>query len=344
MSSEAIRKQVEFYFSDSNYRRDTFLKAAAESDPDGFVAISVLLTFNRLKSLTTDVAVVADAIESSEQLILSSDRKKVKRANPLPETDESAAKSLYVKGYPTDDAEVTIDSISEQFSVYGRVLYVKMRTTKDRTSNASHFKGSVIIEFDTVESMEKALAAAVDSEGKVILGYKGKPFVVVSTFAAWLADKKAYAETQTGKKRKAATAEAVEEAAEPEPVREVSYQAGLVIALADLPTHLTAVEWKEFLRTIGDVRFVEYTNESTEAVIRCADSEASEKVLQALNVPVEVPKAEKPLQLSARLLTGEEEKAYWVKNDADFKARRDSRNKQGKGRGRGRGNQKRARN
>ena len=61
MSSDldAIRKQVEFYFSDSNYRKDTFLKAAAESDPDGFVAISVLLTFNRLKSLTTDVAVVA---------------------------------------------------------------------------------------------------------------------------------------------------------------------------------------------------------------------------------------------------------------------------------------------
>jgi hypothetical protein len=49
-SPEAIKKQVEFYFSDSNFRKDTFLKSAAEMDPEGYIPIAVLLTFNRMKA------------------------------------------------------------------------------------------------------------------------------------------------------------------------------------------------------------------------------------------------------------------------------------------------------
>lgn len=134
MSAADIKKQVEFYFSDSNYRKDTFLKAAAESDPDGWVAISVLLTFNRLKRYTTDIDVVAKAVADSEEVQISADGKKLKRINPVPDTDESAGRSLYVKGYPLDDEDVTIDAIEQQFAVFGKVLYVKRRMFKDRTT------------------------------------------------------------------------------------------------------------------------------------------------------------------------------------------------------------------
>jgi hypothetical protein len=79
-NTSAIKKQIEFYFSDSNYRKDTFLKAAAESDPDGFVAISVLLTFNRLKALSTDISLVADAVRDSAVVVVSEDGTKLKRA------------------------------------------------------------------------------------------------------------------------------------------------------------------------------------------------------------------------------------------------------------------------
>jgi hypothetical protein len=50
---EKVKKQLEFYFSDANFRRDKFLREKANSDPDGYVPITVLLTFNRLKALTT---------------------------------------------------------------------------------------------------------------------------------------------------------------------------------------------------------------------------------------------------------------------------------------------------
>jgi hypothetical protein len=46
------RRQIEYYFSDSNFRRDKFLRAKANEDADGYVALTVLLTFNRVKALT----------------------------------------------------------------------------------------------------------------------------------------------------------------------------------------------------------------------------------------------------------------------------------------------------
>ena len=48
---DAVRKQIEYYFSDSNFRRDKFLKAKVGEDADGFVQLSVLSTFNRLKEM-----------------------------------------------------------------------------------------------------------------------------------------------------------------------------------------------------------------------------------------------------------------------------------------------------
>lgn len=38
--------------SDSNFRKDKFLREKANADADGYVTITVLLTFNRLKALS----------------------------------------------------------------------------------------------------------------------------------------------------------------------------------------------------------------------------------------------------------------------------------------------------
>ena len=39
----------DFYFSDSNLRRDRFLKQTLEND-DGYLDLKLLLTFNRIKA------------------------------------------------------------------------------------------------------------------------------------------------------------------------------------------------------------------------------------------------------------------------------------------------------
>lgn len=91
-----ILNQIEYYFSDSNFRHDKFLRGKAAEDSDGYVPLTVIATFNRIKTITTDVEVIAKALESSTELELSSDRTAVRRTRALPEDDDSEQRSVYV--------------------------------------------------------------------------------------------------------------------------------------------------------------------------------------------------------------------------------------------------------
>ena len=48
---DRIRKQLEFYFGDSNLSRDKFLCQLIEKDKRGCVDIEIFLKFNRIKSI-----------------------------------------------------------------------------------------------------------------------------------------------------------------------------------------------------------------------------------------------------------------------------------------------------
>lgn len=92
--------QVEFYFSDSNLPRDKFLSEKVKADPEGFVDLALLAIFSRVQQLlktevreasavpAATVADVADALEGAASLALSEDRKRVKRATELKDTEE----------------------------------------------------------------------------------------------------------------------------------------------------------------------------------------------------------------------------------------------------------------
>ena len=58
--------------------------------------MTVLTSFNRLKEMTGDIAVIADAVADSALVQLSSDKKKIRRAKPLPLTDDTASRTLYM--------------------------------------------------------------------------------------------------------------------------------------------------------------------------------------------------------------------------------------------------------
>mmetsp|Transcript_4762 Transcript_4762/g.4810 ORF Transcript_4762/g.4810 Transcript_4762/m.4810 type:complete len:245 (+) Transcript_4762:75-809(+) len=180
-----IQKQIEFYFSDSNFRKDTFLREAALSDSEGFVPISTLLTFNKLKKLTTNIEEIVHSIESSNIVEASADGLKIRRKYPLPAVDNSKECTLYVKGFPLEDSDVTIEAITEQFSTYGNVCMVKLR--KDIHKK---FKGSCFIEFDQPSAVDAAVAAA-NQNGTVTLSFKETPYLCVMKLGEWLERKAA---------------------------------------------------------------------------------------------------------------------------------------------------------
>ena len=187
----AIKKQVEYYFSDSNFRRDKFLRAKVAEDPDGWVPLSVLLTFNRLKAMVTSNDDLPAALEDSDDLELSKDKTSVRRVKPLPSEDDSDARSVYVKApFPTS---TTLDTLQTFFAPYGPVARIHMRRTRGKDATAGIFKGSVFVEWATKDACN-AFTEAVKEEGKVL--FDGRPLQTVEMKLAYFERKKAERDAQ----------------------------------------------------------------------------------------------------------------------------------------------------
>lgn len=83
---DKVRKQVEFYFSDSNLQQDKFLWKIYEAN-DGWVELKTILTFGRMKQYRPEEKVI-EALRSSKKLELSANNDMIKRIDPLKDFNE----------------------------------------------------------------------------------------------------------------------------------------------------------------------------------------------------------------------------------------------------------------
>jgi La-related protein 7 len=134
-----ILQQVEFYFGDANLPTDKFLLKTVRKDPDGWVDLSIIIGFARMKKLCKQLgssdartlrcsdeetlATIATVLEASELLELSEDRTRLRRTAPLPVADDSAVRTVVVENF---DRNATIDSLKELFAPCGEVMLVKI--------------------------------------------------------------------------------------------------------------------------------------------------------------------------------------------------------------------------
>ncbi|KAI9136845.1 hypothetical protein BKA69DRAFT_1033171 [Paraphysoderma sedebokerense] len=58
-----IQHQIEYYFSVDNLCRDIYFRS--QMDSEGFVSIEMLAGFNRVKTLTSDVKIIKEALDKS---------------------------------------------------------------------------------------------------------------------------------------------------------------------------------------------------------------------------------------------------------------------------------------
>ena len=78
-----IIKQAEYYFSDENLPTDKYLLGFVKRNKEGFVPVSVIASFRKIKKLTRDHAFIVAALKESSLLVVSGDGRRVKRLNPL---------------------------------------------------------------------------------------------------------------------------------------------------------------------------------------------------------------------------------------------------------------------
>ncbi|KAG8375857.1 hypothetical protein BUALT_Bualt09G0002700 [Buddleja alternifolia] len=175
--SDAHRKiinQVEFYFSDINLATTDQLFRFMSKDPEGYVPLSVVASFKKIKSAISDSTQLASILRSSNKLLVSEDGKKVKRQHPLTESDmeELQSRIVFAENLPEDHSHQNLMKI---FSSVGSVKSI--RTCQPQNSNggassgsrtgkgdAMHFssKFHAFVEYDSVEVADKAVAELND--------------------------------------------------------------------------------------------------------------------------------------------------------------------------------------
>jgi La domain len=195
---EGLVERLHFFFSDANLRQDVFLRKLVTTG-DHSVSIETLLKFNTIKQYTTDLAVVKKVIETKlDQLKLAANGTTVSRVIPfvMSQMDDNIPLSLVVSNLPLVDKNstsnkddkynkrygVTIGEVKALFECYGTVALVKLRFGRDfnndeedhnvkEDDNAGGARqkkkprmyplGSALVEFETVESLQKAAADTV---------------------------------------------------------------------------------------------------------------------------------------------------------------------------------------
>ncbi|EOY27718.1 Translation initiation factor eIF-2B subunit delta, putative isoform 2 [Theobroma cacao] len=166
-----IIKQVEYYFSDVNLPTDKYMMSLIKKNKDGFVPISVIASFRKMKKLTRNYPSIITALKESSLLVVSSDEKKVKRKNPLPfiEVRDPKLFTVLVENLPEDHS---VENIRRIFGEVGRIknisiydpLAVEESKKKGRADILISSKIHALVEYETVEAAEKAVATLNDEQ------------------------------------------------------------------------------------------------------------------------------------------------------------------------------------
>ena len=152
----ALSKQICYYFSDSNIMDDKYLLGKVKDNAEGWVELAVLARFNKLKQITTEIPEIAASLEGAEGLVLSEDKTKIRRTQPLPTEWNPAPRTIYVKGLPEEEE---VDVLTEFFTKFGKVNKVAKRSFRGKPKEGqSRWKKSAYVEFSTEEEAAKAIA------------------------------------------------------------------------------------------------------------------------------------------------------------------------------------------
>merc|ERR1719333_1763664 len=90
----AIKKQIEYYFSDQNLKGDKFFHEKISADPEGWLEMKLIQSCNKIKAFGVPDDVLLDALkESSLETKTGEAGNFVRRTTPPPPLDEKLAAS-----------------------------------------------------------------------------------------------------------------------------------------------------------------------------------------------------------------------------------------------------------
>ncbi|KAF8927971.1 hypothetical protein EDD21DRAFT_448601 [Dissophora ornata] len=159
-----ILKQVEFYFSDSNLPQDKFMSELIKKSTDGYVNISRIASFKRMREFT-DVDMIVEALRESKELLeVNEVGDKVRRKTPITPSKDHFHRSIYAKGFGEETPSLQLE-LEQFFATLGDSKSVRMR----RNAETNEFKGSVFVEYATLDDAKKVAESKLQYNGKDLL-------------------------------------------------------------------------------------------------------------------------------------------------------------------------------
>jgi len=290
----AIKKQVEFYFSDSNYAKDKHLRAEAEKD-EGYVSILHLLTFVRMKKLTQNPDDVIAALKDSEVVTIRTDNKAIKRVEPVTE-EEFLTRKIYTKGWPKET--VTIESITSFFAPHGNVRSVRVR----KYLGTKNPKGSAVIEFDKDETATALLEKKPQPPGLDLTYQKMED---------WMKEKAKQSELPQHYKKKQAKKQEEQEKTK------LDFD-GKVVKFGNIGPAQSRETLLQVFGEYGKVEFVDFVRNEDNGSVRYTTKEEAANMMEKMKgreIAGSVP--------TFALVEGEELKGYEERAQEVFEARKD---------------------
>ncbi|KAI1802681.1 hypothetical protein F4811DRAFT_388533 [Daldinia bambusicola] len=156
---QEIRKQVEFYFSDSNLPGDKFLWGQTDGSNNKPVPLSVICNFSRMRRFKPYSAVV-EALKGSKHLVVEGPEgeETIRRKQAYKQADDRQyqidERSAYIKGFGEEQSSTQFD-IEAFLAQYGEFNSVRLRRADDETKT---FKGSVFVEWANKETLDRFMA------------------------------------------------------------------------------------------------------------------------------------------------------------------------------------------
>ncbi|XP_008788265.4 la-related protein 6B-like [Phoenix dactylifera] len=174
---QKITKQVEYYFSDVNLATTEHLMRFISRDPEGFVPISVIASFKKIKALVHNNPLLAAALQTSSKLVVSNDGKKVRRLQPFTEGDveELQSRIVVAENLPEDHC---YQNLMKVFSAVGSVKTIRTCYPQNPIGNLNgttaaanrssklevlfYNKLHAFVEYETIEDAENAVTELND--------------------------------------------------------------------------------------------------------------------------------------------------------------------------------------
>lgn len=336
-TQQKIIKQIEFYFSDSKLPTDKFLQGKIKENSDRWVAVSVLLTFNRLKTLVKDeqddaakikAVVEAMKVSSNDLVEVNETNDHVRRTRPLPENTKCDHRCIYAKGFPTDETgnPGLLDEIDTFFTKQieggeGKVNFVNMRRIpKDRT-----FKGSVFIEFSKEEDAKKVAEQKIkfrESDEDNLLMYMKADYIKMKgdqrkakRSAKKEADKEAKKKDDEEKKKKAEEEKAAEQQKLVDSIN-IDMVKSAVLRFSNVAEGTSREDIKDVFVEYAPIGWIDFERGATEGKMRFTEENG------ATTAKAKYEEAKTEIEgnvLTLSVLEGDEEQKYW---DAALEAKK----------------------